>query len=286
MKPRHEARVPEWRRRLLTRPAALGVVLVALAIIATALLQGVRSSGEPGDDPMGPAGGEPAPAALRGGSAFSTVEPGTQLPSGAECAQRIERDPWEPRPRNAAANHSVPQDHAVPAWTENGYAPEMNSRIIPRIDGQFTGTTNEIIAWGACKWGFDADMVRAMAVEESNWRQSETGDVTDDPAKCVGGDTAPCPTSFGLLQVKHTFRPGSYPYAQRHTAFNVDYALGAIRGCYEGWVTYLDSDYGPGDLWGCVGWHFSGEWKDPQAFDYIERVQEELDAKPWLRWRG
>lgn len=260
--------------------AAAVVAIVLLLVLGNWLADGG------GDSAQGPVDGGPPPDTLRNTTAFQTVEPGAALPSGVECAQRIDRDPWEPQPGNFAANNSVPRDHSVPAWTDDGYAPEMNSKIIPRIDGQFTGTTNEIITWGACKWGFDADVIRAMAVEESTWQQSEAGDLTDDPEKCVGGATTPCPTSFGLLQVKHTFRPGSYPYSQRSTAFNVDYALGVVRGCYEGWVTYLDGDYAPGDLWGCLGWHFSGEWKNRAAIGYTERVQEALADRPWLRWQG
>jgi len=50
-----------------------------------------------------------------------------------------------------------------------------------RIDGNFTGTTDEIIRWGACKWGFDEDIVRAVAVNESYWRQSQLGDLVNGP---------------------------------------------------------------------------------------------------------
>ncbi len=211
------------------------------------------------------------------------MPPRSALPAGAQCAQRVGHDDWEPRPENAVGNSSVPENLSLPAWPDY-YAPEVNSRVVSRIDGEFTGTTNAIITWGACKWGFDTDIVRAMAVEESYWYQSKTGDVTNDPKQCVGGAAVPCPTSFGLLQIKHVFRPGSYPYSARYTAFNLDYALAVLRACYEGWVTYLEGDYRPGDLWGCVGWHYSGEWKDPDALGYIGRVQDHLSAKPWLKW--
>ncbi|HEY6422109.1 MAG TPA: hypothetical protein VIY28_02430 [Pseudonocardiaceae bacterium] len=219
-------------------------------------------------------------------SSGSTLPPGSALPSGADCAGRAQAGAGrELRPGNDAANHSVPPAGvSVPPWQMEGYAPEFNRDMIPRIDGRFTGTTDEILAWGACKWGFDADVVRAMAAEESDWDQSLAGDLSRNPRDCVGGDTVPCPTSFGIMQVRHTFRPGSYPYSARHTAFNVDYALGVIRACYEGWVTYLDNGYQPGDLWGCLGWHFSGEWRNRSALGYINRVQRSLAAKPWLDW--
>jgi hypothetical protein len=39
---------------------------------------------------------------------FNTLPPGTKLPSESECAARVRRYSWEPRPDNAAANHRVP----------------------------------------------------------------------------------------------------------------------------------------------------------------------------------
>ncbi|MGB9280069.1 MAG: hypothetical protein WCB57_08310 [Pseudonocardiaceae bacterium] len=171
---------------------------------------------------------------------------------------------------------------AIPIWAD--FTEEANQRFVPRIDGNFTGTTGEILAWGACKWGLDADIVRAVAVQESDWRQSTVGDKSHDPNDCVGGATPPCPTSFGITQLKHLYLPGSYPLSQRSTAFNVDYYGARIRSCYDGWVTYLGGDYGPGDIWHCVGWHWSGYWKDGGAGHYIMRVRHYLDTKPWLDW--
>lgn len=207
------------------------------------------------------------------------------LPSGEQCAQRVPRTGWEPRPSNTVANRTVPELRPLPNWPDY-WDPAVNSQIVPRIDGRFTGTTDEILAWGACKWGFEADLVRAIAVSESSWYQSKLGDLTDDPGQCVGGYRVPCPTSFGILQIKHVFRPGSYPYSQQSTAFNVDYALAVIRGCFEGRLTYLENGYRAGDLWGCIGWHYSGEWNDPTALDYIASVKDHLKEKPWKEWPG
>jgi len=212
-----------------------------------------------------------------------TLSPGSSLPSGSECRRAVPRSGWEPRPENNAMNHSTPSGLHLPNWPDY-WNPVMNVDFVPRIDGDYTGTTDEIFMWGACKWGFDVDLVRAMAVAESDWRQSQLGDYVDDADLCVGGYSTPCPTSFGILQIRHTFRPGSYPYSELYTAFNVDYSLAVLRGCYEGWITYLGNGYGAGDLWGCVGWHYSGEWKDDHAAEYVERVKSALQAKPWRSW--
>jgi hypothetical protein len=215
---------------------------------------------------------------------FPTLAVGAQLPSGEECGERVRAAGLERevRPENSVANNSTPPDELVlPPWP-SFWASPVNHTFVPRIDGQFTGSTDEIIAWGACKWGIDANVVRAMAVSETSWRQSFLGDLENDPALCVGDYDLPCPTSFGLLQIKHVHRPGSYPYSQTSTAFNVDYGLAVIRGCYEGYITYLRSGYAAGDLWGCAGWHYSGEWYDALARRYIDASQGHYREREWL----
>jgi hypothetical protein len=43
------------------------------------------------------------------------------------------------------------------------------------VNGNYSGTTNQIIQW-ARKWGMGEDLLRAVAVQESNWHQSTVGE--------------------------------------------------------------------------------------------------------------
>ncbi|HTD50055.1 MAG TPA: hypothetical protein VK771_05615, partial [Acidimicrobiia bacterium] len=43
----------------------------------------------------------------RAGGYFVTLPPGALLPTDAECAARIHRTSWEPRPQNNTANHTI-----------------------------------------------------------------------------------------------------------------------------------------------------------------------------------
>ena len=148
-----------------------------------------------------------------------------------------------------------------------------------RVTGNFTGTTDEIIQWGACKWGIDEDIVRAQAVQESNWHQSDLGD-------CDGGVAPGGCQSVGILQVKGADSPptypGTWPYASRSTAFDVDFMLGIMRACYEGKETWLGNGYHAGDIWGCVGRWFSGDWYQ-NSQDYISLIQKHLAVKAWSK---
>jgi hypothetical protein len=200
------------------------------------------------------------------------LPPGSALPN--DCAARVPRSSWEPRPENNKPNHYVPQrgtDYSIRPWDSQNFG--MNDAadaLARRIDGNFTGTTDEIIRWGACKWGFDEDIVRAVAVTESWWRQSQLGDFVDGQ-----------PTSYGLLQVKKTVHTITYPGAQQSTALNVDYALAYRRACYEGLIEWLGNP--AGDEWGCVGHWFSGGWKDAGAQNYVSIVQNHLAQRTWAQ---
>ncbi len=214
-------------------------------------------------------------------TSFATLPVGSTLPSDSTCASRVRRSTWEPRPDNTTANHTVPSSVSIPAW--GGVDSRWNTQIMPRVTGNFTGTTDEIIQWAACKWGFDEDIVRAVAVGESSWRMSQLGDYTSNPDKCAPGYSVPCPTSFGSMQVKWTQHPGTYPLSELSTAFNVDYTLAARRGCFEGYETWLSKygDYRAGDEWGCIGRWYSGRWHDTAADDYISRRKADLADRAW-----
>jgi autotransporter family porin len=180
-----------------------------------------------------------------GSGHFSTLPLGAALPSGAECAGRV-RSAVEIRPENAAPN------------ANRGSRANANTRTDwsgwTRVDGAFSGTTDEIIQWAACKWGIDEDIVRAQVIKESYWYMSTNGD---------GGD------SWGLGQVRASAHPSAFQYsvtARNSSAYNLDYTYASWRACFEGNYTWLNNTsertgtYGPGDVWGCVGVWFSGRW--------------------------
>ena len=259
------------------------------------------------------------------------------LPTGTQCAQTITRSSWEPRPENTAQNHTMPDAQAVHAsFAErprgSSYDFRWDQWLLPRVDGQFTGTTDEIIQWAACKWGISDNLLRAQAVRESTWYQglhfsdgqcywnrgcgdafgSATAasttyctavgraghDYQRDTNSTVGAypytpTTGLCPKTFSIIGVMAWDDPawqapgtpyldnqnGTFPFARDSTAFALDYEASFLRGCYEGWIGWL----GPaGDMDGCVGAWYSGDWHTTAADGYIARVQGELTNHTWL----
>jgi hypothetical protein len=128
----------------------------------------------------------PAPGSMPppvGGYFTTLVAPGNSavLPSGPACATAVHRSTWEPRPDNDKPNHTLVDAAAVhasfadrPRSGLGTYDPRWDSWLLPRVDGQFTGTTDEIIQWAACKWGLPDYYLRAEAYTESTWFQYET----------------------------------------------------------------------------------------------------------------
>ena len=238
---------------------------------------------------------------------FATLPPGSVLPDDEECAEKVLIDDLpERRPENAEANAVVglpplalaaevddadegADGEAVEAALAIDGADEFwNAELAPRITGDFSGTTGQILRWGACKWGFDEEVTRARAVTESSWRMSTAGDETEDPELCELIELeSPCAQSYGLLQVKGTVHTGTYPLSSQSSAFGVDYAMAWLRACYEGsfeWLIVDDNDYAAGNEFGCVGAWFSGNWLDQGAEDYIAEVRGHLEDRTWLQY--
>jgi hypothetical protein len=221
------------------------------------------------------------------------------LPSGASglprgdsyCAANVTASTWEPRADNYAANHQVPG--AAVQWSNAELGTYWAKWIADRglVTGNYTGTTNQIIQWAACKWGLDEDLLRAVAVQESDWHESMVGD------NCgVAGEA-----SYGLFQIKNAYCSGGsawggYPYTATYTGLNADFYGAFIRSCldddfYDGgnWlyggqtiaqiVAANGLDYA---VWGCVGAWFSGGWYDAGAKTYIASVQQHLANQDWL----
>jgi hypothetical protein len=200
-----------------------------------------------------------------------------------------------PYPENKGVNRKANNTtgHGVGAHFFDGDDSRANARLAPRIDGQFTGTTEEILRWAACKWGVDEDLVRAQAVVESWWRQNTLGDWTSDASHCapgrglgVDGRSGQCPESFGIMQDKYQYMKAGWPGIAESTAMNADVAYAIWRTCFEGYEGWLNTvergrDYAAGDAWGCVGRWYSGRWRVAASEQYIARVQDNLNQRTW-----
>lgn len=190
--------------------------------------------------------------------------------SDKRAAGYVIRSSWEPRPNNREENRTVPTSAQLRHFRAHSDMPYKN-----HVTGRFRGTTDEILQWGARKWGFEPDLFRAVAVVESWWNMSTRGD---------NGD------SFGLMQVRRPYHC-CLPYMARSSAFNVDYYGGILSAYYHGKQSWLNTVprgrlYVPGDLWGSVGVWASGRWHLGTSSWYVGMVRQRLREQTWRtdRW--
>jgi hypothetical protein len=250
-------------------------------------------------DQSGDGGGQESALAndSAAGPRFGKLLPGQPLPSDATCAASVRRSSWEPRPDNGPHNQQTPtaaQLAQIPPWDSKVGFDNKAVAFGRRVNGDFVGTTDEILQWGACKWGFDEDFVRAYAQQASNWRQTLISNWTTNTANCPQGGAmrvldggTECAEVYGIFQIMWQFTKSAWPMSRDSTAFNVDYSLGTRRACFEGMLPWLKNNapagqpYGPGDEFGCLGADYSGNWYDKFANDYITAVKAKLDMKSW-----
>jgi hypothetical protein len=312
----------DGRRRLWRFVVAAALFVVVATVVGVAV---ARDRG-PGDRPL-----QVRPPAADG--YFRTVPPGhwRRLPGDGECAGRVHRSAWEPRADNDRPNHRMPSIRAVrrslserPRGVRGAYHEAWDRWLLPRITGHYTGTTDEILQWAACKWGIDDNLLRAIAVRESGWYQYEVyrdgrcvvqsgcGDAFGRATPATrtfcsrvvaampghpGYARGRCPKTFSIVGVMAWQDPhwgpmrdnqnGTFPFSLRSTAFAIDYLASMLRGCYEGWMTWLRNTgpYHAGNLRGCVGAWYGGAWLSKEARAYTHRVWHVERARPWLRPR-
>ena len=232
------------------------------------------------------------PSPISAPSHFTTLPPKTTLPSSAQCEVWVQSTTnKENKGVNQGFNRVM--GHKVGSLFPASDNPKANQLLAPRIDGQFTGTTEQILRWSACKWGIDEDLVAAQAAVESWWRQNALGDWGVDPAACppghglgIDGVAGKCPQSYGILQNRYPYERSSWPGIGSSTAMNADTAYGIWRACYEGYELWLNDvdrvgQYGPGDVWGCIGRWFAGRWHTDAAQGYIAKVRDYLRHRVW-----
>jgi hypothetical protein len=230
---------------------------------------------------------------------YSLLPKGSTLPTDSQCAAGSSSDTWEPRPANAVPNSIMPTASDISTYKGNVAGGESGApgSFLQRVDGQFTGSTDAILKWASCKWGFDENVTRATAVNETHWRQTELGDIGNG-------------TSLGILQVKSRDYPSTCEsvatsqnianvtnpdcYSYLSTAFDADYKLAQQRACFEGQIAYMVGESPAGYpsypngtpdqmMWGCVGWWYSGHWYDSGAVTYISEVKGYLSAQTWAQ---
>lgn len=189
---------------------------------------------------------------------FSTLGPGATLPTVAQCIAQVRANPlpevapWNQDDGTGYNNNQPPA--SIPSYFyqyAGGYLPNADFQA---VDGNFSGSTEDIMRWGACKWGIDEDIVRAQSWQESGWHQATHGD-WDAPAGCtpnlpvtsitpngqfcvLQGLAGAAPghqyDSWSIIQIKVYYFWNTWPMVAKSTPFAIDYRFAEMRACMNG----------------------------------------------------
>ncbi len=191
---------------------------------------------------------------------FPTLSSAAPLPTDAQCAAQLPTTA-ETVSGNTPFNQTLPTAAQLAAYVANNYTFDYRDDYTQyqRVDGNYTGSTDMILRWAACKYGVDENVVRAQAWIESGWQQGGAGDYRTTQSACVqgnftalwnttitepGGSTVSCPNccyqSWSLLQTKVFYEWMTWPEIMQSTAFAADYRFADQRACMDGaYTTYM-----------------------------------------------
>lgn len=204
---------------------------------------------------------------------------------------------YVPSAAEIAAFHSATDQYGQTAVQANPY-----NQYVDGLDGLASPSTDDLIQWGAHKWGIPEDWLRAQYVQESQWSQYWQGDQTTEsgadyplfPVQSrVPNTSSDVYESLGITQLRwepttasNSLHAGTEPLRWKSTAFNVDYQAATIR-------FYYDNPSGTRSSWGdasyvpCQQWNSLGGWFEPYPWNnsgqqgYITQVQGKLSSQTW-----
>jgi hypothetical protein len=205
------------------------------------------------------------------------IQPGAMLPTEADCKTAEtpipENAPWNVNDGTSPGYNSnlPPPENPIPSYFYD-YAPccnELPKADFAEVDGNYSGSTDDLIRITACKWGIDEDYIRAQAMIESGWHQdcaaahggngcNEGGDENNPagctPASITGGAQTPITSngefcemegfgglsgtnqydSWSIVQTKVYYEWATWPMIEESTPFALDYRYAEMRGCVNG----------------------------------------------------
>jgi hypothetical protein len=236
----------------------------------------------------------------------------------------VHRSLWEPRPENIPANgkappagYSTPRIQAYPEkiWARvTGKCPLENPTTDELIQWAAAkwGLPDDLLrsvmvqeshwnqdrkdANGVPIYGNGYGDYNATGTPASSGYNQSLGGTFIDPKRPNG------PESYGICQIKwRSWRPnppmtgdGTYPWCEISTPYALDFYGAVIRGLFEGWNQWMKGGYAiyqqnlatgqRGDIWGCIGNWYSGDWYGLTTTSYLTNVKTFLQTTPWMGW--
>lgn len=237
--------------------------------------------------------------------AFDQTVPGTvgspdpQFPrSTSYCASHILLDPWEPSSRGNTPYLIARDDLPTMGWNDGDprFADWQSEHAWlarrAQIDDHYSNgasdhslTTTEAFSFAACRWGIREDLLRAVAVQESDWQETSVGDTCAAPNTVSTGHG-----SFGIMQMKNLNCSdqgdwGGWSRSANSIPFAVDMYGAQFRNCLEDGISWYRIPAGDSDATrerGCIGAWFSGSYSPSSS--YTNSVYQHLANRDWTSY--
>jgi hypothetical protein len=194
----------------------------------------------------------------------------------------------EIRPTNVKANNT-PGGKLDPRHREwiTGFGPYYD-----KVDGLgCLGTTEQILEWAAIKWelhripGSSKDLMKAVAVRESDWYQLVQGDMEE----CTATWCFPSPgfygkayQSYGITGIKRTAWANTWNKSHVSTAFAADFYAAAFKAYYDGAIPWAART--KGDIWRSIGaWYCGCDNATGIGIEYAATVRDILGNRNWTQ---
>jgi len=227
------------------------------------------------------------------------------LPSESACAAQVNATPL---PENTPGNtpYNAPPPDGVPSYfyqyEGGGGGSSVPSSDFAEVDGNYSGTTPDIVRVYSCEWGIDENTIFAEMVVESGWNQGTAGDYNNPPGDPSGLPvTAITPggvfsafngmfgatgsnhyDSFGILQDKVYYFWPEFPMVQQSTPFAVDVRLAQLRACMNGdSASYYNSKGSQGPAYAAA---VSAAQSDPNGLATGTTFQPNETNLQYLQW--
>jgi hypothetical protein len=199
------------------------------------------------------------------------MPPGATLPSEAICVAAVnasptpENAPWNQND-GTGYNSNLPPAGGIPSYfyVNAPCCSELPNADFANVDGNYSGSTDDLIRITACKWGIDEDYIRAQAWVETGWHQdcaaahggygcNEGGDFNNPSGNpsglpitsiTAGGIFSAFDGFGGLSGADHydswsivqnkVYEWMTWPMMEESTPFGLDYRYAEMRGCING----------------------------------------------------
>lgn len=244
-------------------------------------------------------GGTPtfSPVSDRAAAALVTHEPETRPDNAKRYSingvTRVATNFYVPTKAQLAKFRSAKTSLGQPVLQLDPYL-----RYVDGHDGLRHPSTDDLIQWGAHKWGIPENWLRAEYVLESYWNSWMRGDLT--PVSAADYDNYPVQSrvpgtlqvyqSLGITQVRWSptgeFGAGTDPLRWLSTAFNIDFQAATVRFFYDNPYnarkSWGDASYRSCQQWNSIGGWFSPyPWSNPGQAQYISNVKKNLATTIW-----